>query len=45
MSWIQIILGIILNNVISPNNLLFNLHLFILNMHGNFHANWMLFTI
>ena len=45
MSWIKIILCIILSNIISPNNLLLNLHLFILNMHVNFHANRMLFTI
>ena len=47
-------LSVILSNITSPNklllnscfrNLTFKLHvLYILNMHANFQANWMLFT-
>ena len=49
---IQVTLDITINNVISFNNLLLNLYfenlivrLHVLNMHANFHANQMLFTI
>ena len=50
MGWVQVRLGITLNNVTSPNNLLLNsysesptvkLHLHVLNMHVNFHTNRM----
>ena len=54
MSWVQVILDIILNNVTPLNNLLLNyfespiveLHvLYVLNIHANFHINQILFTI
>ena len=48
MGWIRVILDVILSNVTSLNNLLFNLYfenstieLYVLNMHANFHANQM----
>ena len=51
----QVKLGVSLCNVILSNNLLMNLYfknltfglhvLYVLNMHTNFHTNWMLFTI
>jgi len=53
--WIQVTLGVILNNVIPFNNLLLNsyfkiftvgLHvLYVLDMHTNIHANQLLFII
>ena len=55
MGWVQVTPSITLSNVTPFNNLLLNsyfenttveLHvLYILNMHANFHVNWMLFTI
>ena len=52
--WVHVTLGVTLSNVTPPNNLLLNyyfenptveLHvLYVLNMHTNFHINWMLFT-
>ena len=55
MSYVQVTLSVTLNNVIPPNDLLLNsyfknltvkLHvLYVLNMHANFHANGMLFTL
>ena len=55
MGWVQVTYGVTLSNVTSSNNLLLNsyfmnftvkLHiLYVLNMHANFHANRMLFTI
>ena len=54
-SWVQVTPGVTLSNVTPPNNLLMNLYfenfivglhvLYLLNMHINFHINWMLFTI
>ena len=51
MTWVQVTLGVTLNNVTSLNNLLLNsyfenpsigLHaLYVLNMHTNFHTNQM----
>ena len=53
--WVQVIPSIILSNVTPSNNLLLDsyfenstveLHiLYVLNMHANFHANQMQFTI
>ena len=55
MSWVQVTLDVIINNVILPNNLLLNsyfenltvgLHvLYDFNIHANFYTNKMLFTI
>ena len=55
MGWVQVTLGVTLNKVTSPNNLFLNLYfeniivglhvLYVLNMHVNFYANRMLFTI
>ena len=55
IGWVQVIPSVSLNNVIPPNNLLYNsyfenptieLHvLYVLNIYVNFHVNWMLFTI
>ena len=55
MGWVQVTLGITLNNVTPPNNLLLNsyfenltigLHvLYVFNMYANFYTNQMLFTI
>ena len=55
MVWVQVTLGVTLNNITSLNNLLLNsyfenpiigLHVFyVLNMHANFHFNWLLFII
>ena len=49
MGWVQVTLGVTLNNVTPPNNLLLNSYfentnvelyvLYVLNMHANFHAN------
>ena len=51
LDWVQVTLGVTLNNVTSPNNLLLNSYfenpnvglyvLYGLNMHANFHANGM----
>ena len=53
--WIQVTLGVTLSNVTPLNNLLLNLYfknltvelyvLYVLNIHANFHANRMLFTL
>ena len=55
MSWVQFTPIVTLNNVTPTNNLLMNLYfenstiglhvLYVLNMHVNFHTNWMLFTV
>ena len=55
MFWVQVTPSITLSNVAPPNNLLKNsyfenstvkLHvLYVLNIHTNFHVNWMFFTI
>ena len=55
MSWVQVTLSVTLNNVTPSNNLVYNsyfenhtveLHvLYILNIHANFHVNWILFII
>ena len=55
MSWVQVTLSVTLNNVTPLNNLLLNSHfenltaklhvLYVFNMHANFYANQMLFTI
>ena len=55
MGWIQVLLGVTLNNITPPNNLLLisffenltiELHvLYVLNMHVNFHINQILFPI
>ena len=54
MFWVQVTPSITLSNVTPPNNLLKNsyfenstvkLHvLYVLNIHTNFHVNWMFFT-
>ena len=53
--FVQVIFDVILSNVTLPNNLLSNLYfenliielyvLYVLNIHANFHVNWMLFTV
>ena len=55
MRGVQVTLSVTLSNITSPNNLLLNSYfknptvelyvLYILNMHVNFYANWMLFTM
>ena len=50
MDWVQVTLGVTLSDVTSPNTLLFNSYfenptvelyvLYVLNMHANFHADW-----
>ena len=55
MNWIQVTHSITLSNITSPSNFLMNLYfenftvglhvLYVLNIHANFHTNWMLFTI
>ena len=55
MGWVQVTLGVTLNKVTSPNNLLLNSYfenltvglyiLYVFNMHANFYTNQMLFTI
>ena len=55
MGWVQVTPGVTLSNVISSNNLLWNLYfenliielhvLYVLSIHANFYINWMLFTI
>ena len=54
MSCVQVILNVTLSNITPLNNLLINLYfenfivrlyvLYVLNMHANFHINWILFT-
>ena len=46
MGWVQVTLGVTLNKVTSPNNLLLNsyfenltIELYVLNIHTNFHVN------
>ena len=49
MGWVQVTLGVTLNNVTLPNNLLLNSYfentnvelyvLYVLNIHANFYAN------
>ena len=55
MDWVQVTSGVTLSNIIPPNNLLHNsffenpnveLHIpYDLNIHANFHVDWILFTI
>ena len=51
MDWVQVTPSVTLSNATQPKNLLMNLYfknptvelhvLYVLNMHTNFHVNWM----
>ena len=55
IGWVQVSPYVTLSNITPHNNLLYNsyyenltieLHvLYVLNIHANFHVNWILFTI